>query len=170
MPAEVDIFDFEGVIADAVAKVFVDGGFTAANALTAQSDPEFQKRRPRAEIVFSLNGSKSPIQYAVIKRTGKTDLLRNAAWIGTLDILALSEADIPGKRIHSQYRAKVRNFTQQLMDKINDGVALPYHKIQQVVEGNTRVSIKLDGGTQTSLLSFVVNFSVHSGAWAQLSN
>jgi len=33
------VYDFEGILPDAVATVFTANGFTAANALTAKSGP-----------------------------------------------------------------------------------------------------------------------------------
>lgn len=153
------VYDFENVLADATETVFTSGGFTAANALTASSDPEFQKARPRCEILFKLTGGVVPIRYAVQPDT----TMRQAAFKGVLTIHAISDADKPGKLIHSVFRAKVRNFCAILGTRLNNS-ALTKHKVQQIVDGDTAHGTRVSDGYDQSSLSFNVDFSIQTDA------
>ena len=163
MSVESDLFDFENIIPTAVASVFTDNDFTAANALTALSDPEFQKARARVEIIFKVTGEVFPQRYAIL-----TDgTVRNAAWKGLLSIVAITAADKAGKITHGEYRAKVRNFCLNLRDRVN-GTALTKHKLQQVLSGPTTVGIRTKDGFEQSTLDFAIEFSIQGDAWAAL--
>jgi hypothetical protein len=126
------IYDFEGVLSSAVASVFTKYGFTAGNALTILSDPEFQRQRPRVEIFVQVTGIPQPIQ----SRPIFDGSLRNMAYRGSLEVSAVSNMDSSNSPTHAIYRAKVRNFCATLGNRVNGG-ALTKHKIQQIVEGGT---------------------------------
>src|ERR1044071_2948347 len=163
MSVESDLFDFENIIPTAVASVFTDGGFTAANALTSLSDPKFQKERARVEIIFKVTGEVFPQRYAIMNDGS----VRNAAWKGQLSVVAITAADAAGKITHGEYRAKVRNFCANLRDRVNS-TALTKHKLQQVLSGPTTVGIRAKDGYEQSTLDYAVEFSIQGDAWAAL--
>jgi len=167
VPTDADylaIYDLENIIPAAIAQVFTANGFTAASALTAQSDPASQSKRPRIEIWLKVNGAYLPVQEAHMPQ----DVSLNSAYKGTLTIYAVSAADNPGKLVHSIFRSRVRALTAQMPYLVN-GVYLTKHKLHApMVDGDTAVSIKTENDLQMSTLTYSINFSIQNDAWAAI--
>src|SRR5438094_36735 len=97
------VYDFETVIPDAIKQVLVAAGLTAA---TLSDPPDFQKVRPRVEIIYRHIGETTPKRPAIMA-DGKTK--RTSCFRGELKLHAITDADAPGKLVHSRYRAQMRN-------------------------------------------------------------
>ena|SRR6266481_214590 len=167
MPTDADyraVLDFENLIPDAIAQVFIANGFTADNARTVQSDPEAQKVRPRIDIWFKVNGAYLPVQEAQLFQ----ELSLNSAYKGTLTLYVISAADAPGKLVHSTFRAKVRALSARMPYLVN-GIYLTKHKMHPpMVDGDTAVSLKTQDDLQQTTLNYGVNFSIQNDAWAAI--
>src|SRR4051812_40399363 len=101
MSVEATVFDYETIIAAAVVNGFVSGGFEAM-LYTGQSDPEFQRARPRVEVQFKLGGSEVPV------RQLNDGTLRPQAFHGELMVAAITDTTADAKATHGSYRAQVR--------------------------------------------------------------
>ena len=93
--------------------------------------------------------------------------MRNSAWKGQLIVVAITDADAPGKLVHSVYRAKVRNFCANLGYRVN-ATALTKHKLQSIVEGGTDRGIRTADGYEQSTFNFNIDFSIQGDAWLLL--
>lgn len=162
MSAVADIYDWERVIAQAAATVFIDAGL---QAFTVYSDPAFQKIRPRVEAIFKPTGEVTPKREAIMPDGTR----RASAFKGELTLHAITDADAPGKNSHGEYRAQVRSICANLGALINAG-ALVKHKVQWMIEGATSHGIRTQDGFEQSTISFAVDFSVQGDAWPALFN
>lgn len=157
------IYDFETLIPAAVKPVFVDAGL---KVWIISDDPEFQKIRPRVEIVYRHMGEEKPRRWANLPDGSR----RGAAFIGELKLHAITDADIPGKISHATYRVTVRNFLAAgpFQDLINGSDLLPFHKIQWLEMGNEETGVRTNDGYQQTTFPFSVKLSIQRNAWAQL--
>src|SRR6266487_610341 len=145
------VFDFESVLPAAVRDALQASAQQASLEIKAYviSDPaEFQKIRPRVEVVYKHLGEASPKRYFTFgDGSGRK---RTCAFRGELRIVAISDVDEPGKLAHSAYRALVRFAISNLEEQLN-GEILTEHKIQFVVSGNEETGVRTaDGYQQTT--------------------
>lgn len=156
----IDIYDFESIISRAVKTALEEFDLFV---LTIESDPEFQKARPRCEVTYRHLGEASPKRLAVLEDgTQRTSCFR-----GELRIHAITDADVQGKIVHSSYRALVRAAIGGLQDRVN-GEILLLHKIQYVVTGNEETGIRTQDGYQQTTFPFTLDISIQKDAWEQL--
>ncbi len=160
MSVVADIYDWERVIAEAAATVFTNAGL---QAFTVYSPPEFTKVRPRIEAIFRATGETTPKREAIMPDGTR----RAGAFKGELTLHAITDADLPGKNAHGEYRAQVRSICANLGALLND-LALKKHKVQWMVEGATTHGIRTQDGYEQSTISFAVDFSVQQDAWPAL--
>ena len=155
------LYDFEVLVPAAVKTLAVAAGL---NTWTISDTPDFQKIRPRVEIVYQHNGETSP------RRVVKLDdgFKRAEAFQGELKLHAITDADDPGKTVHSAYRAAVRAFCATLGDLLNEGY-LPHHKIQWCQSGQEQTGVRTQDGYQQTTFPFKILISIQHDAWAQLT-
>jgi len=132
-------------------------------AFTIEDDPEFQKVRPRVEIVYKHIGEASPQRLAILPDQTK----RVSCFRGELKLHAISDSDAPGKLAHSTYRAMVRNGIAALQESVN-GTQLLLHKIQFVVTGNEETGVRTADNFQQTTFPFTIDVSIQQDAWSQL--
>ncbi len=160
MAIQQDIYDFEIVIPRAVKAVLEDQDL---RTFTIEDAIEFQKVRPRVEVVYRHMGEASPKRLAILPDGSK----RTSCFRGELRIHAITDADEAGKLEHSRYRAFVRAAIAGLQDAVN-GDELELHKIQFVTTGNEETGIRsADGYAQTSF-PFLLDISIQADAWGSL--
>jgi hypothetical protein len=163
MPAAA-LYDFEVIVPTAVKTLAVAAGL---NAWTISDTPDFQKIRPRVEIVYQHTGEQSPRR--VVKLDDVDGFKRAEAFQGELKLHAITDADPPGNTAHSAYRATVRAFCATLGDLLNES-ALPYHKIQWCESGQEQTGVRTQDGYQQTTFPFKILISVQRDAWAQLQS
>jgi hypothetical protein len=153
------LYDFESIFPTACKQVFVDAGM---NALTISDPPELQKVRPRVEITYRHAGNHSG---PVLKIIGD-GTTRVVAFDGELFIHAISDCDIPGKAVHSQYRALVRNIYAMLPWLMNGGpLALHSMHFPPISESENH-GINSREGFEISTFTMRFTFSMQAQAWA----
>ncbi len=142
MAAE-EIYDLEIIVPRAV-KIVLSG--LTLSCFTIEDAIDFQKVRPRVEIVYLHRGEASPQRLAILPDGSK----RTSCFRGELKIHAITDADVAGKLAHSTYRAMVRNGIAALKESVN-GTQLTLHKVQFVQSGNEETGVRsADGYQQTT--------------------
>lgn len=156
------IYDFEGVIEAAAASVFVAAGLVC---FTPQSDPAFQKERPRVEAIFVPGSSLRRCQ--IVNSEGATlEASREVAWKGRLQIEAITDSVIA---THAAYRAKVRNVMAKFAATVN-GVNLTRHAILfPISDLGSSPTYKTSEGFYATVMNYEFNFSVQADAWGALN-
>lgn len=156
-----DLYDFEGNIPDMIAAAFAAAQM---NVGTVNIKPDFQKPRPRSELVFRPGGSVSPPRLMVVQ--GKRVI---AAYTGELEIASITDASTEGKQTHSAYRATVRQLME--LDAVRFAVNLafsPYQLDFATPTGGTE-TMKTDDGYELSRLTYHLQFSIKQDAFNQLA-
>jgi hypothetical protein len=155
-----DIYDFEVIVPVAVQTVLTAAGLTA---MTIADTQDFQKTRPRVEVVYKHTGEAQPQRKAMLDDGSK----RTSCFRGELKLHAITDADAAGKLAHSEYRAQVRAAVAVLQDQLN-GSALANHNIQFITSGNEETGVRSADGYQQTTFSFQVDLSVQQDAWSIL--
>ncbi len=152
-----EIYDFETIIPSAVVEVFTEAGLPGFTILDAQ---QFQKTRPRCEIVYKHGGESTP------KRLKKMDdgSTRVSCFNGELKIHAITDADVAGKASHSTFRAEVRNICASLQARLNS-IKLIKHSIAFVVGGTEDHGVRSADGFEQTTFSYNLDISVKPDAW-----
>ena len=166
-----NLYDAATQIEDALAAIFTANGLTAA---TPRSAAEFQKARPRVEVMVELSEEKK--SYYVFP-DGRQ---RNGTWNGQikLKIVAPSgglqeDGTVDASNAHREYRAMVAHLMADMQFTLNgtdeDGEAyLPYHKIQRIGGSAFVASYKPEKGVEISEPIFSLEFGIDHGAWAEI--
>ncbi len=155
-----DLYDFELVIPRAVRTV-LEG--LDLKCYTLEDAIDFQRIRPRVEIVYRHMGEASPQRLAILPDGSK----RTSCFRGELKIHAITDADEQGKLAHSTYRATVRNGLAALREQVN-GTQLTLHKIQFIQIGNEETGVRSADGYQQTTWPFQLDISIQQDAWAQV--
>ena len=175
MSVQSDIYDFFTPIEDAIASAFKLGGVTCYTPLGEQqlneaaiADPDhaeqFQKKRPRVEIVLHPGASKG-ILVAQAGRRVTSGHLREKARAATLDVNLITEPDIVK---HRAFVARILFLTDTLAHDANETKSLTNHFLQSIrCQGGSLSYNGEEGHYQTSLV-FDVDFSVQETAWPAL--
>ena len=161
--ADQDVYDFETVIATAVAAFLVAAGITAS---TQADDPVFQQKRPRTSILFKTGSATIPLQQAGPNQKNI------GAYKGQLELTNLTGTEAAaGKLTHAAYKSTVRRImeTGPFLAAINNATLLPYHKIQLIYPAGSTQTFKPEEGFEMSALSYAVDFSLNANAWDNLS-
>lgn len=157
-----DIYDFEGNIPDMIAV-----GFTAAqmNVATVNIPPNFDKPRPRSELMFKAGPASSPPSLSIV--TGNKRVI--SAYTGELEIENITAPDANNKSIHAAYRARVRQIME--LDSLRSAVNTtnsPYRIEFIAATGSTQTESTGDG-YEVSRLTYHVQFSIKVDAFNQLA-
>ena len=162
MSAITELFDFETVVATAVQNVLQDQ--FGLKAFTIADKIDFQKDRPRVEIVYMHQGETNPKRLSNPLPDGSR---RTSCFRGELLLHAISEAEETGKLAHSEYRAQIRNAVSQLAALVNEN-ELTKHRINFVVTGNEKTGVRSGDGYQQTTFPFTVDISIQQDAWASI--
>jgi hypothetical protein len=152
MLTELDIYDFENLIEGAIQTIFdsVDvKAFTPTNV-----GEEFLRDLPRCEAVVEIGASGDRLlpQVGLDQTAGS---LRELDFAGRLTVAVMT---YPDNKIHSAYRAKVRNLCSTLKRRVN-GVTLLNHKIQSVKSAGCNYYYEPQKAYRTDL-NFSIKFSI----------
>jgi hypothetical protein len=156
MSAATDIYAFETLFPDALKTVL-----TAAEikAFTLSDTVNFQKDRPRVEIVFHPGAGREQF----IQVNGDP---RETSWAGEFELLLVTEAEV---NTHLAYLTQIRSTLHGVFGQINDYV-LTRHIIQPFIrDGGTVSQWTPQDGCFISRLTVGVDYSVQADAWAALA-
>jgi len=155
-----DLYDFEVIVAEAVKGVLSRNDL---NVYTIYDAIEFQRTRPRVDVIYRHLGEATPQRVAKLPDGTR----RTSCFRGELRIHAITDADEEGKATHSRYRATVRNAIAALQAELN-GSALELHKIQFVQVGNEETGVRSADGYQQTTFPFQIDISIQQNAWEQV--
>lgn len=160
-----ELYDPESAIEAAVKSVLEDQGLVA---VTVADSPEFQKARPRCEILFQ-NGAESGHAFILPDASIRADV-----WAGTLQLACVTSAtSAPGVSAstqHRQYRAQVRSVCAGYFRTLKSPEVLPFHIIMDVEESGTSNEYKPQDGLWASNISFAVKYGIRPDAWPQIQS
>jgi hypothetical protein len=152
------IYDFERVLETSAKAVFTTAEVAA---FTSQDTFDFQKNRPRVEILFTPGAGRQ--QYHVLASGN----LVETSWSGTFRVQVVTRADIS---IHSEFRAEVRGIMHALPWTINEVEPMMHHCLHRIVDGGTSgMEIAPEDDLMKTTLEFQVDFSVQADAWALIA-
>jgi hypothetical protein len=158
-----DIYDFESILPTAIKPILVNAGLSV---WIITDNPQYQKARPRVEIVYRHIGEEVPRRWSATLSDGTR---RGVAFLGELRLHAITDADAPGKLTHAIYRTQVRSLLAAgLIENSVNEVELPFHKIQWIQPGNEDTGIRQQDGYQQTTFPFQVKLSIQANAFSQL--
>lgn len=168
MSAITDIYDFETAIEEAFRAAIAGEGINAFTLLTVpdETDTEaaqqFQNTRPRVVIHLVTGAAKGLLLPAAGVRASSGSL-REQAYGGTLTIELVTEAAIV---THRTQRAQLRALLDTICPTLN--VLPAKHNIQRVRAAGTGETMQASQGAYVSRLTYDIDFSVQTTAWADL--
>lgn len=147
------VYDFENIIADAVA---IAPALAHLNPATQNTVSLLQKPRPRTEILFKINGE-------VVPRRMIGPKMLNGAYKGTLVCVVITGTDTDDKKVHTSYVTQLRFLMPNIGPSLN-GTILTNHCLQFIRETGTTLLIKNDEGYLQTSINFDVDFTIQSNA------
>lgn len=157
MSAETDIYSFEQIFEDALKAVFTA---REVKAFTSQDTPDFQKDRPRVEVVFIPGPSQG--QYKTVGGN-----FRQTSWKGQFQLRLVTEASA---QVHNAFRAVIRSIMHGVGAAINETPPMDKHKLQPFfADAGTSPRYQPEEGTYETNMIFECDFSVQNSAWAALA-
>jgi len=184
------IYDFPGIFEPALKALFTAREIKAFTSQAVEStgdageDQElveqgfeiidYQKDRPRVEIIFTPGASQGRYRNTIVSGI---ELPLDIAWSGQFKLDVFTAADV---RIHRALVTQVRFIMHTQLLQVNaflpDGTAgnpgtLTRHRIQpcQKDSGTTPIMRPEDGSFQTSLLTDI-DFTIQDDAWADFES
>lgn len=165
MSNEADIYNFEEIVPAAVAVVLSGFGLVA---IWQGSPTEFQKARPRVEVVWQTGSVTQPIR--LLQIPAGSQITRAQAWKGVLTIAAITDAADTSKGTHGAYVSRVRNVLAYLPSQINGQAAgLTRHKLQFEYESGTTRQYRNEQGYWQSNITFACDLSIQANAWSDFN-
>ena len=169
------VYDFDGIFEPPIAKLFLAAGVIAYASQGRLNDdgtfnpqPNFQKDRPRVEIVFTRGpGAKRwTLPTNPNPNIPLANQARESAWKANLAITALTEA---GGVTHFKFLAQVRNICATLPAAL-DGLTLATHCINgPIVDLGETHRYNQQEGYYATILNYSFDFSVQNTTWALLT-
>ena len=163
--SNLDVYDPESALENAVRSILND---TLA-AFTPQSDPQFQKERPRVEIQCSLGASKNN---HVVDIDGLDEYRpREDGWKirASLVIVTPTPANGDGGQLHRECRALIRRTMFELPWNGQIPALMPNHVIYAPVgHMGTTPTPKPENGFWLTRMDWDLTISIHKDAWAKL--
>lgn len=161
------IYDFETAMEDGFSALFEAAGLSW---VTPRKASKFQHERSRVGLRFRT-GLATQSKH-VVAQDGNH--LRNASWSGTLEldvITASATDDADSDSSHRSYRALVRAIMATAIYDLNDteATALPYHRIQNIVEQSVNVSVSPEQGYEKSNFTYAVAFGIDADSWTEIT-
>ena len=177
MPTAVQVYDFEGVMEQVIAAVFISNGMKCLTPKTATT--ELQKFRPRFEVVFKVGSAqpKGPQGQRILSADG-TLIQRDVAYKGEFAVEVITNSQETDKTVHTQYRATARYLMPMLPMLVNGTgitdnnqnlVALFNHRINFVTETGTSLMFRNTDGTWSSSIVFAIDFAIQATAIQNLT-
>ena len=170
MSAITEIYDFETAIEEAFRAALAAADLTAYTVATVpdESDIEaaqqFQKSRPRVTLHLETGGAAGMLlaNGGIRASSGSSP---EQCYSGTLTLEVLTEAAIAS---HRTYRATVRRVMDTICPDVN-GDPLTKHKVQKCKASGTSAIYSSDQGAYVSKLTYDLDFSIQTEAWADLT-
>lgn len=137
----------------------------ALTALSTNDPQQFQKGRPRVEVMCQLGADRSA-HLALSQYTGlKDDCEDSWAVIVTVDVITDARIDV-----HDSCRALARFKMGQLASLVN-GVTLLNHVVYGPIRHmSTAMQLNDKDGLYKSSMQYGFDISVHADAWAKLND
>ncbi len=153
------LYFFEFLLAEAVRSVLEDN---EVRAYTQFTPFDFQKDRPRAEIIF-IPGIGNQIFYPI-----SDTVARESAWKGNYIIDCITAAE---NLIHAAFVVKVRSIMHGIGEAVNEvKPTMEFHRIKPWFrDAGTSVVSKPEEDYYQSTLSFEIDYSIQSDGWALLN-
>jgi hypothetical protein len=155
-----DIYNFELIVPRAIKDLFTARTVTA---FTMEDATDFQKTRPRIDIVWTTKGEVSPRIWAILPDETK----RAAAFKGDLKIFVVSSSDPDGRLTHAEMRAAVRDVIAGLPDSLN-GSGLQNHKLNFIEFGQEETGIRDKDDLLQTTFPFTCHIAIQKDAWSLL--
>jgi hypothetical protein len=155
-----DIYNFELIVPRAIKDLFTA---RAVTAFTMEDVTDFQKTRPRIDIVWTTKGEVSPRIWAILSDSTK----RAAAFKGELRIFVISSDDPEGRLTHAEMRADVRDVIAGLPDSVN-GSALQLHRLNFIQVGQEETAIRSKDDLLQTTFPFTCDIAIGNDAWSLL--
>lgn len=170
-----DVYDFESVFEPPIAKLFQAQGiisYVSRGRLnddgTINGQPDFQKDRPRVEVVFTRGSGRKRWHLPPNPQPNIPLVMqaRESAWIGNLAIAALTIAD---GYTHAQFLATVRYVAAAIPGSV-DGLSIVNHCINGPISdlGETH-QYNREQGYYLTTINYAFEFSVQNTAWALIN-
>lgn len=170
-----DIYDFFTPIENAVSAAFARNGVACYSPLGLQeldaagaADPtlegEFQRPRPRLEIVLHPGASRGMFVPKAGRRVA-AGVLREKARAAQLHMAVITKPDIVE---HRAYLAQVLFLCDTLAYDANQTDTLTNHALQSIKCQGGQLDYKAEDGVFQTDLMFDVDFSVQEQKWAEL--
>jgi hypothetical protein len=152
-----DVYNFELIVPRAIKDLFTSRGVTA---FTMEDEADFQKARPRVDIVWATKGEVSPRFWAILPDGTK----RAAAFRGELKIFVVASPDPAGRLTHADIRANVRDIVAGLPENVN-GSALQNHRLNFVEVGSEETGIRDKDDLLQTTFPFTCSIAIQADAW-----
>ncbi len=164
-----DLYDFEKWIELGIQTVLEadpwDLSKDQQRVFTTQDTGDFQKVRPRVELMFATGAWDQQREYPLDAQDGLGQVRREVAWQGELHVQVISESDIT---VHTPFRTAVRAAMSSLVRTVNVPAILPYHNISRVTTRGSTPAIKPEENLYLTTMIFGLQFSINATAWPQI--
>lgn len=159
MSVELEIYDLEGVVEEAVKAVIETHSLSV---FTPQTTADFQKVRPRVELSALVQGGAGQLhcEIGAGDQRAAPGHMRECAWRMQLKVEAVASTFVELRTI----RAKLRN----IFSKIAEGITLTRHYLQSCRDAGSIPAYKGDDGQFRAAQLYDIDLSVQSDSWAEL--
>jgi len=175
MSAASDIYDYFTPIEEAIAARFTAANLTCYTALglellsaesttSATGEQEFQKARPRVELVLQPGAAKGMLRAQADRKT-TFGHMREKARMASLQMRIITAPQVVA---HRAFVAQVLFLCDTLAADVNNTKSLTNHNLQSVRCSGGSVGYKPEDGDFETTLNFDVEFSVQEYAWDAL--
>ena len=158
----INVYDLENLVPAAFWRMLTAKGI---NAATFAMPPKMEKPRPRCELVFHSGGAETPERLVFIGSPAQRYI---AAYEGELVVTSITDESLPGKAVHSEYRASLRQLLEldPCLAAVNSD-STPY-SFKWIGPSVTSATVKAESGYEMSTMSYRLKFAVKPSAFAQL--
>lgn len=171
-----DVYDFENVLETALQALFnaaeiksfttQDFGKTKDNGQGTQVPViDFQKDRPRVEILFTVGAGQGQFRPLLV---GGAEVPVETSFKGQYRLDIITSAEMA---IHAAYRTRLRAFLHTQLLGVNGTDPMTLHRIHRFQQdGGTSPTFKPEEGVLRTILIFNIDFSIQDEAWATLAS
>jgi hypothetical protein len=159
MSAGIIPYDFENQVPAAVVAALKGLGLTA---YVVADEPQFQRQRPRTEVVFKNPSAAVPIRFALVPPNNTRAV---QAYKGDLQLTSITPADEPGKSLTAAYRAQLRQVMEIDFFRAAANVASNPYTFDFVLPTGSEERINTADGYQITRLTYSVEFSIKLSAF-----
>lgn len=152
------IYGFERVFETSLKSVF---DTAQIKCFTTQDTFDFQKDRPRVEVMFTPGAGQKQRPYLPAIQEE-----REVAFKGQYRLDLITAAAVA---VHNDFRTKIRSLVHGLPARINSVEPMQYHKLQFINDAGTTPTLKPEDGYYLTVMIYDVDFSIQADAWALLA-